>query len=691
MNRKLSYLLIAFGLVLALVIPAAAQLGIGTNNPDPSAALDIVSTTQGVLHPRLTTAQRNAISSPAEGLTIYNTTDKCIQFWDGTAWKCAVGGSGDGSGNTSTNTSTNALGGIDTTVPTVFASTTLRQIWGFWSAATVPPKRMDINPFFPSSYFWLDNNTFGRLDLGATDGGQPLVPFIQLYDTNFSLRQRLVITDFISTSQESYTNRKAIALDSGNILVFVDAVSSSSVRTVQFLVIDRTGQIVIPKTTLVGGPTGLDQLAAIPLTNNGFVLSVKDQAGTTDGVFSLYFFDATGTKVGQYTPSVNTSGQLNTRFIHDVVPTSFGVAMVFPPAITSGPDSYVALSMNGTVLIAPTPIFTGTGTVFEVTQNNTWLPWAMLSYLVKGANNQLFIMRSAQRADDSRPDVYKSGLMKLTYDPVTGAITPSAPITVSDVYAPYFNLSRKFGGQAGLSPAGTTAVVAKGDSIYFPSLQYQPAGSSTATPVGVTSDGSPVFSQTFYNKLYGYNFASNTYTTAINLAPGAGYFANWLFTGFTQGSTARDRDLRFSPDGNHLLVTSNNSTAAQMLFDTTDMSNIKPVSFKIRADNTPQDFGRRFRVFDMSDAIKKAVITVSGGANNELSCDFDYTPIPVCVGAGNTLTMQSSSSQPSTVFSDALDRVRIATDTPGERTVTIKVTNAANVVSQSFTFTVVVE
>ena len=98
MNRKLSYFLIAIILIVAVVIPASAQLGIGTNTPNPSAALDIVSTTQGVLHPRLTTAQRNAIGSPAEGLTIYNTTDKCLQVWDGTAWKCAVGGSGTGGG-----------------------------------------------------------------------------------------------------------------------------------------------------------------------------------------------------------------------------------------------------------------------------------------------------------------------------------------------------------------------------------------------------------------------------------------------------------------------------------------------------------------------------------------------------------------------------------------------------------------
>ncbi|MEZ4861103.1 MAG: hypothetical protein R3C14_07350 [Caldilineaceae bacterium] len=52
MNKKLSYLLIVITLMLTIVIPASAQMGIGTSNPDPSAALDIVSTNQGVLLPR---------------------------------------------------------------------------------------------------------------------------------------------------------------------------------------------------------------------------------------------------------------------------------------------------------------------------------------------------------------------------------------------------------------------------------------------------------------------------------------------------------------------------------------------------------------------------------------------------------------------------------------------------------------
>ncbi|MBM3922519.1 MAG: hypothetical protein FJ340_04855 [Sphingomonadales bacterium] len=51
-----------------------AQVGIGTASPNANALLDLVSTSKGVLLPRLTDAQRNAIASPSEGLLIYNTT-----------------------------------------------------------------------------------------------------------------------------------------------------------------------------------------------------------------------------------------------------------------------------------------------------------------------------------------------------------------------------------------------------------------------------------------------------------------------------------------------------------------------------------------------------------------------------------------------------------------------------------------
>ena len=66
-----------------------AQVGIGTTSPNPNAALELESSSQGMLFPRMTTTQRNVINAPAEGLTIFNTTDDCLQTYTGT-WDCVT-------------------------------------------------------------------------------------------------------------------------------------------------------------------------------------------------------------------------------------------------------------------------------------------------------------------------------------------------------------------------------------------------------------------------------------------------------------------------------------------------------------------------------------------------------------------------------------------------------------------------
>jgi hypothetical protein len=66
---------------------AAGSLSVGVNTPNASALLDLTSTTKGLLLPRMTTTQINAIASPAAGLTVYNTTLALICFYNGTAWQ----------------------------------------------------------------------------------------------------------------------------------------------------------------------------------------------------------------------------------------------------------------------------------------------------------------------------------------------------------------------------------------------------------------------------------------------------------------------------------------------------------------------------------------------------------------------------------------------------------------------------
>lgn len=62
------------------------NIGIGTSSPNASAIFEVSSTSKGLLPPRMTTAQRDAISSPVAGLMIYNTTTNKHQGYNGSTW-----------------------------------------------------------------------------------------------------------------------------------------------------------------------------------------------------------------------------------------------------------------------------------------------------------------------------------------------------------------------------------------------------------------------------------------------------------------------------------------------------------------------------------------------------------------------------------------------------------------------------
>lgn len=74
---KLTFLLLISGI-------ASAQVGIGTQIPDISSILDLTSSSQGLLTPRMSESDRDAILLPAKGLIIYNTTTNTLDINIGT-------------------------------------------------------------------------------------------------------------------------------------------------------------------------------------------------------------------------------------------------------------------------------------------------------------------------------------------------------------------------------------------------------------------------------------------------------------------------------------------------------------------------------------------------------------------------------------------------------------------------------
>ncbi len=67
------------------------SIGKGDVDADPSAILELVSTNKGLLIPRLSSTQREGISSPASGLLVYDTTLTGFYYWTGSSWKAISG------------------------------------------------------------------------------------------------------------------------------------------------------------------------------------------------------------------------------------------------------------------------------------------------------------------------------------------------------------------------------------------------------------------------------------------------------------------------------------------------------------------------------------------------------------------------------------------------------------------------
>ena len=87
MNKKIKTLVLLFGLSGAMI--AQNNVGIGTNTPDPTSALEVQSTDKGVLIPRTDTNSVNVASAPgnpATGLLIYQNTDNIFYYFDGVKW-----------------------------------------------------------------------------------------------------------------------------------------------------------------------------------------------------------------------------------------------------------------------------------------------------------------------------------------------------------------------------------------------------------------------------------------------------------------------------------------------------------------------------------------------------------------------------------------------------------------------------
>lgn len=140
---------------------AAASLGnigIGTTAPAATALMDITSTTKGFLVPRMTSAQRTAIASPATGLLVYQTdgTEGLYQFKAVGGWTVIGGGTG-----------------TVTSVSTAAANNGVTATWS--QASPAPALTIGLGAITPSSVTTTGNVSGSQLISTVATGTAPLV------------------------------------------------------------------------------------------------------------------------------------------------------------------------------------------------------------------------------------------------------------------------------------------------------------------------------------------------------------------------------------------------------------------------------------------------------------------------------------------------------------------------------------
>ncbi|MEN3026806.1 MAG: hypothetical protein ABDH31_03740, partial [Chlorobiota bacterium] len=206
------------------VVLAQQNVGIGTNTPHPSALLHLESTTKGLLIPRMTQAQRDAISSPATGLVIYQTDNNPgFYYYTGTTWVPLLSNvSGSGlfwalGGNMITNPATQWLG-TQNAQPLIIRTDGVERVWitatgqvGIGAAPSLSA-RLETQTLAPSGAV---EAVFGKGSSGVSImSGWPTIGFNAYYDYATTQWRSLVAgwTGNISVDQTSGVMRFELSL-----------------------------------------------------------------------------------------------------------------------------------------------------------------------------------------------------------------------------------------------------------------------------------------------------------------------------------------------------------------------------------------------------------------------------------------------------------------------------------------------
>ncbi len=293
MKNRLSLLLPA---LLTIAHLNAQQVGINTDTPHVSAALDISSTSKGMLVPRLTQQQRLDIAVPAKGLLVFDSTSNSFWYRDGDAWQELLQSTRAWklSGNSGTDTSIHFIGTTDEQ-PLVFK----------------------VNNSRSGIIDYTGNTSFGYRSLGFNGS---------VFNTATG-----ILTLYANTTGSYNTATGGGALSSNtegeqNVATGFQAMSYNTTgsyntangRAALFANISGRNNTAIGYTALQSNITGQSNVAIgfralLNCTNRNFLVAIGDSALYNNGNDAIYDYEAAGnTAVGSKSLFSNTKGYENT-------------------------------------------------------------------------------------------------------------------------------------------------------------------------------------------------------------------------------------------------------------------------------------------------------------------------------------------------------------------------------------------
>jgi hypothetical protein len=374
-TKKAVGAILPFFIILFLATEATAQHGIGVTNPDASAALEISSTKKGILFPRMTTTQRDAIAAPAEGLMIYNTITNCINTYRGGVWKSNCDANDMGvwglTGNTATSPGTNFLGTTD-------AQDLVLKTTGTERLRILAGGNIGINTLAPTNRLHVSAANPVRFDGFVSGAGTDSIVTV---DVTGVLRQRsaanVLLTGAATAGPVTFTNlttfNAGLTSAGPNILNGTTTVTGTTNLNTTGTGTTNVGNCA-GSTTNIAGATNVNTSCASPTNIGNSTNGVTNIAGTTTvtGATNLNTTGSGLTTIGNAAATTTVVGATNLNT------TGTGITTIGNAAATT---NITGPTVNVTGLVS------GSGADSVVVQDPTTGRLKKVSMAMVGANS----------------------------------------------------------------------------------------------------------------------------------------------------------------------------------------------------------------------------------------------------------------------------------------------------------------